>query len=244
MRVLYGTAFDAVIAIDGYNEAFGFGFDTPLFRVNTNEYADLSGYLKKSPAFYFYRAILKFKRHTEKLNAKKSYFAFWFFRSAIRGLSGAVYKDNFVRNPYFAFKAFPLGDSVRARRWNKQKYEEMLRLQFSYSQLQHNRFVQFIQPFKQIGKKLTARESLMIDPVNLELADEIIFKTIKKLRSEGLPAFDLLHVFDAVQGDIYQDQIHCISDFDNDKSDGYEIISKNIVERLSQVWHLKKRSKI
>jgi hypothetical protein len=240
---LMGDAFDAFVAVDGFNEVlntkWGYSIDIPnaaLFTTLTNPEDAPWGYrvvqwLKGYRRFCFRNGL-----------ANRSFLAVFIFERGLGFLGGNEGYQKFLDeriNRYFRLPA----DWNQEKRidWNRRKYETYIRLQAAQAKALNGMYAHFVQPVHEIDKTLSEDEKRLPSLIMPQDYYDVIVPASEDLRSKGFNSFLLTDVFKDVKETIYADHIHCLFTKDGD-SPGYAMMSQRIAQNLGRAWHLKRKA--
>jgi hypothetical protein len=231
---LYGANVDAIIELDGYNEAVNVTFGQPLDKPNTIMYmmAAQPGWATSNiHRILFLQRLRRFIYNSPRL--KNSFFAFFVWRKLIPRNPGSttgtplkVVEDSFVLPNSWTFE--------KKNRWNRNRYKNYIRLMASLSNTLGLRYAQFLQPMFSIDKPMSEEEKRIPRLVSPEVYRDVFVNALQELQVEGLPTTSLTSIFKKTFAPIYVDQVHC-------NAHGYEILSAQISEDVGALRRLKKR---
>lgn len=240
--LLYGDAVDAIITIDGVNEA-STAHDGGFLYNPAQAYKSLiiSPVSREVLARRWIAArVRSFFRDRPLLRA--SYAAHWAQRQLVGALLGADVMPQIheqKQSTYWVQFNSPGWPREKMDRWNKAKYKTFVRSSFAHAQVIGARYAHFLQPAPAFKRHLTQEERAF--PLVLARRDyQIYMDAVDELRAEGVPAYSLVHAFDDETRMIYGDSAHC-AQF-GAENPGYSKLSRLIAGHLAETWGLARRA--
>ncbi len=238
---LHGPSLDAVVAVDGNNEANRITAEFPLYAPDLNTYFMTTrprhSWLVAEIMAGLARARVWITTSSWRKNSVFFYSAFhaalgWFDRSSLFREAMAPLMQHFDLPANWS--------KDRKRDWNYARYEQYLYNLKGISDAHGIRHAHFLQPVPFIGKEMTSEERKAVPNVDKEV---ILGLEQARARAEkrGVNTSSLLEVFSGIREQVYSDQVHCIFSEDGD-SPGYRHMSRKIVKELARMWRLKRRS--
>lgn len=237
---LYGHALDAVIAIDGQNEASrasaGDSIDSP----------DLT-YWMASPdhsrwkLVIIVRGMASIRRLIESnpiLN--RSWLLLHAFRASLNKIvSSDLWSTSLKRKEQLYGLPKEWGQE-KIHSWNSDRYGRYLRTLKAVSQSNEILHAHFLQPTAFIGWPSFERE---LSEEELQLRKIILlFEQQSRLaRKTGVNTESLLSIFKNEGAGIYSDQVHCAYDAKGNNH-GYQIMGQRIAVSLARFWNLKRKN--
>lgn len=238
---IYATRVDAVVTLDGYNEAGffrpdqGYGFETPaasflavnpLFRGSFGD--AVWGWLvaraaqaiatfpvldRSQAAWMVHRALLDWARRWDILQYDRT----------TRMDTIFALPDGTAHNPDKIF-------TTQLERW--QSYDLAMAAVADEFGVKS---AFFLQPLPVWGKTLTEEEKQRVGDMRLFTRYREIVAGMMALRERGLAVFDLGDVYKDEKGSIYVDEVH------PGPGRAYEMIAERMADDLAQAWGLKRR---
>jgi hypothetical protein len=239
--LMYGHAVDAVLVVDGFNDATRGPTTEHLLGDPGNLYFDKIKLLTNSRAAGRIELARSVREELARVPLLRHTF-FWYFLVDRLSLSLAGPAERRSEQPSAAElgatyrRSFEMpGDWSHPRRqaYHTGRFLEGLHTNRALSESMGLRFAHFLQPVPNLFKSLTAEErTLMWDG----FPSDIYLDWSKRLddeRTRGVPTHSLLRVFENNQDQIYGDVVHC-----KNGGPGYPLMAAAIVERLGQDWAL------
>lgn len=242
MTSLYGNRVDAIIAVEGYNEALGISGGLPIEAMIASSYL----YSLKSwrdtrfiVGVYAARGILLAAQMIPAL------FQSLVVRLGFNTIMGflnhylyASYPGNPVYDNYPIFHEIPQTWTESERtNWKIKEYIRYIRANSALTNSYGVKYVHFIQPIPMIDKPLTEEERMIQAFFPPSLYYDIL-TAAKKLNREKINVVDLTNVFHNQKETIYGDHVHCKWN-SMGKNPGYRIMARRITEELANLWKLK-----
>ncbi|MGZ3712626.1 MAG: hypothetical protein ACXVBE_12760 [Bdellovibrionota bacterium] len=242
---LYGDSMDAVVALDGYNEAERAQSKLPIY----------------SPDFLAYTASLRSLRFPVSTAAilltgdfrrlalahsltAKSFLLYGLFQSFV---NFALSHENAIGNEHYKsigkFFTFPQSwtDEEKTEA-NHKKYYNYIRQLAGAAGALDLRYAHFVQPNRLIDKTLTEEEKQYVQFSSPEIYKRVMVASSDALAAKGLNTYSLTPIFKNESGTIYGDSIHCVFQRDH-VNRGYELMADVMAEKIAKFWHLKKKPK-
>jgi hypothetical protein len=242
MTTLYAPYVDAVVGLDGYNEATNTAGGLALDLPDTLNYI----YVARSPVFgsgFRWIWLLQSYRRISLQNRflRRSFLAYFAFEKFM-GL--AANEINFGDRYKNLDKFFALPNdwsSERRAAWNRGRYENYIKMISAQTKAMKIYYAHFLQPNRVFGKELTMEEKQYPELITEENYRAVFLRAYTELKSEGYPIVSLQNVFEGHKETIYGDLIHCKFSEDGDNL-GYRIMSSKMAEALGTLWHLKAKA--
>jgi hypothetical protein len=238
MLNLYSHVIDAVIALDGHNEASKITVDAPDLV--------LYSYLTKSRISYFTPMALDFLRWFRRFFLTHNilshfYLPYSFFHFTSTALYNYEHKSpSPLAIDLLRYTAMPEDWSPEKReRANRDRYLSYIQTLAGSAKALGINYAHFVQPIKAMGKTLSPEESRYVDLVDPEKYKKIILSASAEASKKGLYSFSLVDVFLPYTESLYIDHVHCR--IEGGKSKGYAILSEAIAEKVAMAWRLKKK---
>lgn len=240
--ILYGHLFDAVIAIDGYNESVSYATLNSLIWPPMSVWTTAILNRTDDWRYEFLKKASKAKDFLIKFDYfKTSYFFFQLYKTTnysikSRILDPRAYFDKL--EDYYRYdpntppeKIYELNDIHYAR------YIEYLN---ALTKTSGQKYAHFLQPVRFLKKKLTAEEDFFVEPSKPEIYTDHLIPLFARAKKKGLPVFDMTGLLENVEQTVYADHIHFIQK--GDRSFGFELFSEQIALRLEKAWNLKRKT--
>jgi len=228
--LLYGEIADAVITIEGANEAA-----RGPYRL---EYPHNESFLRANPITRHGADMLgaAWQSHELKtLSMAHNSRALFYLVRGIRNNIEARYEENPKENNdlprYFSFPTDWSED--QRREFNYEQYKKYWRSIRALGTVHGFKQAHFVQPLAAFKNVLTAEELSRIpkDAFNekskaayVRLENELL-----SVNSTEIPVFDLGNIFQDVTESVYTDQVHC-------NKHGYEIMARAVADKLIPLW--------
>lgn len=242
MLHLYSGSIDAVVALDGYNEAIHARYGDAITQPDEFIYLYLtrSPLLGGLPGLVSLAKWMRKKAHTSAL--KHSYLFLAGFRAVLNKIDGGDGEFKKRREQVLTdlFRLPETWDKTRRDAWNKERYRVYLRSLAAVAKASGIEYAHFVQPLRLIGKNLTEEEEKFQPMVEAELYRNIFLSASEAERKNGIASFSLENIFSGERGTIYGDDIHCKMD-DNGDSRGYRLMAEAMSEKIAAAWKLKRR---
>jgi len=233
MIELYGDRLDAVVALDGYNEAYPVSkglrpeqiFPDLYLLANSRHNGFNQIYLRTLWALQ-YGLAHKFIKHSYFFNVSYQIMVA-LFRDLI--MSPQVL-DEFTKGNIEQIQ-LTKDEAVQWSLSNLKRYN----VQFHHlARINGIKSAQFLQPSRLYGKVLTEKEKKTDEFISKEMYERLE-SMYKSLAKENYPVYSLTNVFAGDRQDIYSDHIHYIKD-QNNVSYGNEKIASAIAGQLKSTW--------
>ncbi len=238
---LNGEGVDAVMAVDGYNEASAAGGGAPITSPDPVYLTVVQPHGAAGPLRWIW-ALQRYRQFAMKFwPTRHSFLAFTIFDRMVNLFSqSASVRETYDSYLYKHF-AFPQEWTPQKRdEWNRTRYETYLRSLEAKARVLNLKYAHFLQPVRWIGKQLTEEEKSYREYVKEGSYESVFLPVVASMRSKGFPTVSLTDVFTGIAETIYGDHIHCRYGSDGD-SPGYRIMSERIARELSRFWGLKRR---
>lgn len=241
ISLLYGDAADAIVTLDGFNEAQVLGIERlempeAVFEL-LNPLALRSG--RGVAASMMSNQMQIF---ISQSLARYSFTVFFVADYARKWLERIAYGEIGMRKTsVISLFALPAEWTHEQRfAFNIDQYQKYLRIIDAIAKAEGARAAFFIQPAPAIGKELTDEEkgivgSLSYGPLYARLAAALL-----ETRTAGLQVFSLLDVFRDTRDTVYGDPIHFARDAKTMDSIGNRIVASAMANRLATVWSLER----
>lgn len=234
--VLFGNRVDAVVAIDGFNEALNDPMDFPDIFLAVR----LSREGEENSHWINFRTLRRWRNfcvRTPLLN--RSYMAVAIMRWQVSRVEKAAAEAR-LASPYGDYY-FPSSYSLeRRRQWNTEQLKYYIRLLAGQARALKLKFAHFMQPIPDYKKPLTENEKRNLKAVTKDRYLPML-KANAELAKEGVATFSLAGVFDGHEEELYADEIHCAFDQEGVDSPGYRIMSEEIARVLGKQWKLRRK---
>jgi hypothetical protein len=242
MLHLYSERFDAILALDGYNEALHAVYGRAISK--PDEYIFL--YVARPKLldnFNRYISLAKWmRRKGARSSLKNSYLYLASFRALLGYLSdyrseNARLREKLLTDFFILPKEWER-DQIDA--WNKKKYQDYIRSLGATAQALGLKYAHFVQPHRLLDKELNTEEKQYQSLVDPLLYKKIFIAGSRAEQARGLFSFDLTSVFSKESATIYSDDIHYGYEANGD-SLGYRLVAEAMSEKIARAWKLKKR---
>jgi hypothetical protein len=237
MLMMYTDRMDALVSIDGYNEAYRVQEGDHLEEVPGATYI-LANESRSSLKILGLHFLWAYQYGIAHSILKHSYF----FNSCYKILTG-IYQSHILTvdmvDKYFmaSRENLYLSDSD-AREWSLKSLGSYIEKMHNFAKLSRIKSAQFFQPARFYGKELTEQEKVYnegVDKVTFEKIDHLY----QGLEQKKYPIHSLSHIFEKEKGEIFGDHIHYKKV--GGISRGNEILAQNVVEQLGKMWGLKRK---
>ncbi|NQW08620.1 MAG: hypothetical protein HQ481_01875 [Alphaproteobacteria bacterium] len=246
ISAMTASAMDAVVTLDGYNEASTMLRDGVLLEhpgskfmlANPgldNGYERMIGdwisawIYEKSRRYWWFRNSNYYCMVSQKL------------RQAISGMLDAGNEKSYLIS---IFEMPKLGDDRRSE-WATRRYTDYIRFLHGACKQVGMLSAHFLQPIPGLGKTLTEQEKSYPNPLG-EGAAGLFTKMERALADmaakERIPTASLINVFQDQTETIYSDWPHCALDRQTGESEGYRLIAEAVAIELGRMWGLAKRA--
>ena len=241
LMVLYGNKVDAVISVDGFNEAShvydGRPIDIPTTEILIRVY-NMDNFLVKNTIDF-----LKVWRRwmAESSILQHSYLGFAIFRGIMNLIDTPEVSQERREIIDRHFKFPPEFTKEQRDDWSRNEFIKYQRLMFAMAKELKIKYVHFLQPIPAIDKPLTEEESSYADAIfPAALYKSVFMSAVSELQKNGYPSVSLVDVFKGNKETLYGDFVHC-KIVNGTESPCYAIMSKRITEELAKLWKLKKK---
>lgn len=232
MLEMYGERLDAIISLDGYNEADPVGKGKRLEQVfpdlfilaNSRHNGFNQLYLRTLWALQ-YGLAHKIVKHSYFFNVSYKIMVA-FFRNT---LMSEELIDEFSKGNTENIKL----SKEKAINWSLNSLQRYMVQFHELAKINKIKSIHFLQPTRLYGKKLTAAEKRPMEYVSTDVYLKLE-KMYEELEKRKYPVYSLTKVFINEEVDIYADHIHYIKD-KNDISKGNKIVAEEIVSRLKKI---------
>lgn len=240
MTLLYGDAIDAVVAVDGYNEASHSSKGGKISLPDVATYLATARPQGSFPIHFSIWVLQSMRSAAESLVfVRKSFFIFFAFQRIaakvdqslyLRSLQGELVTQNF----YFTrdYSAEKRND------WNRKALRSYVRQMRALASAHNILYAHFLQPTRTHGKILTEAEKKYVEYIDARVFESVFIRGFREMAREGLPVFSLTNVFQDERGTIFDDNIHCKYD-ENGDNYGYRLMSARIARDLAHAWKLR-----
>lgn len=234
---LYGDVVDAIVAIDGYNEAMQASYNVPITSPDTYNYF----YVARPRLLGNYQYILSLARFFRRLGTvppwSSSYLVLTLYHRSLGLLESPQFR-HVKERALERFFRFPFNvTNAGAAEWNRKKYENYIHLLAGQARALEIPYIHFVQPMKDIGKTLSAEEAAYKSEASSATFRKVILRASENARAKGLHSFSLENVFATEKDTIYSDGVHCRYEAPG-KSRGYTILANAMAKQMAKVWKL------
>jgi hypothetical protein len=244
VAVLYGSAVDALISIDGFNEASvlasGGAVESPdtfviinLFRLSLyEEIIRLS-----------FRTLIGFRAAIQESRIlSESFLALFIFDRSLALLGDnkiiAEMQRKYVTK-FFAGKREEMQSSTKEL--HMQSFEKNLRSMNALSKAHKFHYAHFLQPMPALHKQRTEDELKPKELVGKDLYLEFEARMLALAEKEKIPFYSLTKIFIDEKDAIYSDHIH-FRFLKDGSNPGDRIMAEQIAYRIAKLWGLKSKS--
>lgn len=239
MTLMYAERLDAIISLDGYNEAniiqSGKRFESVIGAQSL-----LAAYSKNS----FFHTYSYLMRELYTLNSKplfkKSYNLVVFYKLAALGLNKFYINDKVI-DEFTSGATEPLNFPLPTRMdLALKQYERYMKNLHQLAESNKLHSIHFLQPSRHQGKTLTPKELATRTQDNVTSGTMKELQTVFfRLRRQGFPVYDLTNIFEKTSFTIYRDTVH----FEQvgGISPGNEIMVKAMAKQIQKQWKLKEK---
>jgi len=242
---MYVDAVDAVVTLDGFNEANYIG-SPHRFEYPAANFQSANPLATQSFPDLLVRYMVGRAEGVIVANPvlSRSHAAFALISSldnVLRSRAASKPKQTTSIDSIFALPAE--WSSADRTEWAIRQYEKYVRAMNAIGRDNGVRAAHFIQPVPGIGKPLTEDERRGAGGINEYkekyrwMADRLL-----ALRHQGIEVFSLLDVFEGHAERLYADDIHLIRNPDG-SSPGYRMMSERMARDLGAAWKLKPRTR-
>ena len=151
-------------------------------------------------------------------------------------------KYNDRKNSYYGHWALPKDWSKdQMKEYNLSQYKKYLKQTKSIGDISATKTSFFLQPTPAMHKELSDYEKSTLKNQPIDYLDTYIKleKTFLSLKDDGLDVYSLTKIYEDVKESVYSDGIHAIHTRTSDDtrgSLGYEIMAKEISDKLAISW--------
>lgn len=234
--ILFGHGVDAVVAVDGFNEALNNPMDIPdvgLFMRLTG------GENEASKLFNFRTFKIWYELCLGNPILRNSYLAAAAHRYLVSQVENA-WKEAKTLSPYAQY-SFPGGMSDDKRlQWNLQQLKYYIRLLSIESKGLGLKFAHFMQPIPAYLKPLTKFELGQVAYVTSDKYKAMVAAN-EELAKEGIATFSLADIFQGITEQMYADEIHCKFDEETGENPGYALMSEKMAKVIAKEWKLRRK---
>ncbi len=222
---LFGKKFDAVISLEGHNEAFGLQTHLPFAGIEENlkKFSLQSSQSLMNQSLTF---IIQLQRMLSDSHLKKSYF-----------LVTNILAFQKMYHLFFLTKSSPPQHS--RFEISKDKKNDLLNSIKNFhlmAQKLEIKSMTFLHPTRFMGKALTLNEKNYLDNVSAHSYLEA-YRIYLQLKKEGWAIGDLTNVFQSHTEDLFGDHIHLKID-EEGHSKGNELVTEAIIKELHMAWKM------
>jgi hypothetical protein len=232
--LIHATKVDAIIELDGYNEAanatFGKALDEPNF-VTYQMAAQPAWATANLRRISFLQNARKFFVTTP--GARNSFLAFLAWRKLVPADTGAL-DDTPMQGVSRAYALPPGWAPEKTNLWNKNRFKMYVMLMNSMSRTLGLKYAHFLQPMLSLDKSPSAEEKKFTKLVDPQIYQDVFVKASSELREAGIPSVSMGDVFKGQAQTIYVDQVHF-------RPNGTQMLAQSIINEVGALWSLKKR---
>lgn len=239
---MYANSVDAIISLDGYNEALSQLHGSSIDKPDTWTWYYVQNQNRNSGAMFVIKMLKYFRIYVSRTPILKDSKALF---SLYEGVQALFMKANVgeTRAVHFQFSYPKSWSRVEIDAANIQKWKSYMLALRGTAQALNLKYAHFVQPIPTIDKKLTEKEKRYAHWLNGDMYKKIIVNPALELAKSGFPVESLVSVFKDVDETVYNDEIHCGYDKDLD-SLGYRIMAKSMASSLGHFWKLKAKKVI
>jgi hypothetical protein len=236
---LYGPFVDAVVALDGYNEAASSTYGHPVDLPDTWVYRYVTRSNLNGQDTWKLRLARRYRNFAvQSAVLRHSFLAYFVFNRAMWAIAAAEDpRANYETLDRF-FELPASWTTVQRDDWNRERFENYDRETHGVTRALGILYAHFLQPTRLFYKPLSEEEKVTVEPVTAEHFKSIYVRAIEDLKREGAPVASLLDVFAGKTETLYDDHIHCKFTPDGENP-GYELIARRMAQDLRTLWHLK-----
>lgn len=222
MSLHYGSFYDAILSIDGFNEMLNpssFGrVDPALYYslIHHEEFGSQLGSLKQQ---------IRLWNKVHKSSFGSSYLIDFAFDRLLQITSRSIEIDEGLSKDEILFHNL---SKQERKALFVESYIDRIKAMAAISQSRGQRFVHFLQPIPNLAKQLTPDEKSELFPIDVEL-----YKNLATQLELKIPeiSYNLTGVFFNEESRIYSDRIHCRFD-QSGESYGYSLISDEVARLI------------
>ena len=242
VSLLYVDAVNAIVTLDGFNEHYmissGYRFEYPA-----NNFLSVNPVASQNFADMVTRWMVGRLRSGAAGNAilSRSNAAYELVSAIERWAERKAASRPKPKTTIETMFALPPGWTPGERReWQIGQYRKylgavsMLAREFGVAS------AHFIQPIPAYGKTLTAAEQRAVGDLGYRDVYLAMTRDLLALNARGIPVVSMLEVFQGDSRTLYSDPIHLVRD-DRGRSEGYEIMARQMAADLQRLWHLSER---
>jgi hypothetical protein len=245
--LLYSDVVDAVVTLDGFNEALVIGSGSTIALEHPpNNFLGVVHPLAVEPEAVAMSRLLMgrfvgFVIQNPILSRSHAAFA------VVGGLRRVVNREwpgpgGPRRTTIWGMFALPPEwDEERRIQWGIGRYQKYIRDMNAIASRRGVLIAHFIQPVPAIDKPLTDQERAVIGDLRYRPIYERMTDALLGLRAEGVRIFSLLSLFRNVPETIYADHIHCERD-GRGESRGYRMMAEEVARTLGETWQLGRKN--
>lgn len=239
---LYGNAVDAVVAIDGYNEASRARYHAPITQPDYLTYLTAS---RPTGLFWLPLSLSVLKGLRQLAHSHPRLMNSFLLYSAFDRLAGLHQRSPTIareaERSILQFYRFPAAwTGQEGRDWNRQKFRDYLLSLKAQAEVLGLRHAHFLQPYSGLGKALTTEEKARVSSLPPELYAEVFLGAVKEAASRGVQSFSLVNAFAKEKEILYSDDVHCR--YVGQGNPGYQLLSEEMAAKIAWAWRLKPKS--
>lgn len=246
ISAMTASAVDAVVTLDGFNEAAmmmrdGVLVETPGRKFLMSNPGLEHGYERMVGdwlASWVYEQSLRhwWTRHS-------NYFCL--VSQGIRRAIPLALEQGDDQSYLLSIFEMPKLGTERRWRYAVQRYADYVRFLHGACRQVGIRSAHFLQPIPGLGKQLTEQEQGYSKPLGDRLVD--IYRMMEAAMQsmaadEGVPSASLVNVFQDRTETIYADWPHCLLDRNTGESDGYRLMAEAMAAELGRLWSLREKA--
>jgi hypothetical protein len=242
--LLYSAVVDAVVTLDGFNEALIVGSrDSVGLEHPASNFLGVVNPLTGEPYGVVLSRLLLgrlvgFVSRNSVLSQSHAAFI------VMRGLRGAVNREWSAGAPRTTIKGLfalpPQWDGEKRIQVGLERYKTYIRDMNAIARSRGVFIAHFIQPVPAIDKRLTEQERAVVGDLSYRGLYERMTAALLELGAEGVSIFSLLSIFRDMPDTIYVDHIHCEQN-PRGESRGYRLMAEEVARVLGETWALKPR---
>lgn len=240
------SAMDAVVTLDGFNEAAMMLRDGSLIETPGNKFlgSNLSlkhGYERMICDWLAGRVYEFSLRHWWIRNSN----FFTLLSQKLRQSLVSTFDQSGDEKRLMSF--FEMPKMGRKRRWQfaVNRYVDYIRFMHGACRQTGVASAHFLQPIPGLGKQLSDQEAAYPKPLGDELVRlyRQMDSAVERLAgSEGVAAVSLVNVFADRTDTVYADWPHCVRDRATGESEGYRLMAEAMAMELGRLWSLREKS--
>jgi hypothetical protein len=241
ISLLYGDAVDAIVTLDGFNEAQVLGIQRlempeAVFEL-LNPLALRSGRGVAASMISNQMQIL-----ISQSLARYSFTVFFVAEHLRKRLEGIAYGEIGTRKTsVISLFALPAEWTLEQRTaFNIDQYRKYMRIIDAVAKTEGARAAFFLQPVPAIAKELTDDEKAVVGSLSYAPLYARLTGALLETRTDGLQVFSLLDVFRNTRDTVYGDPIHFARDPKTMDSMGNRIVASAMAKQLAATWSLER----